>query len=152
MNSIMMVGKTHAGLLLLLLAAIPIKAQQKETESTEIAIRSLEQEWTVGQSRNDNSALNLIFDNALIYVEYGKLVSKGEYLSRIKKEAPHIVLEPMTVRVFGNTAIVVGSYRERQFHAGQRKLFHWRFVDTWVLKKNGWVLISAASTPIASNP
>ena len=62
-----------------------------------VGIRVLENAWTVGQSRNDTHALNLIFDNALVYVEYGKLVTKGEYLSRIKHASPQteqIVMGP----------------------------------------------------------
>lgn len=53
-------------------------------------------------------------------------------------------MEAMTVHSFGTTVIVVGSYRERQ-----RGVKRWRFVDTWVYKKNGWVLVSAAASPVA---
>ena len=55
----------------------------------------------------------------------------------------------MTVRQFGDTAIVVGTYRERQSKGGQREVKRWRFVDTWVRKKNGWVLVAAAAAPIS---
>ena len=55
----------------------------------------------------------------------------------------------MTVRQFGTTTIVVGTYRERQSKSGQRVLKHWRFVDSWVCKKNGWVLVAAAAAPIS---
>src|SRR5260370_42299170 len=86
---------------------LSITGQQAAEGGTEAAIRALEHEWVVGQSRNDNRALDLIFDNALVYVEYGKLVTKGDYLSRIKWAGPQlsqIVMEPMSVRTFGNTA------------------------------------------------
>src|SRR5262249_3546539 len=92
---------------LLCSAAASIYAQEGSNAGTAAAIRSLEQQWTIGQSRNDNAALNLIFDNALIYVEYGKLVSKGDYLARIKHEEPEsaeIEMEPVSVRIFGHTA------------------------------------------------
>jgi hypothetical protein len=52
------------------------------------------------------------------------------------------------VRVFGNTAIVTGSYRETQRKAGAHTVTRWRFVDTWAYKKHGWVLIAAGSTPV----
>src|SRR5579863_8600375 len=115
-------------------------AQEGTEGGTAAAIRGLEHEWVDGQSRNDNRALNLIFDNALVYVEYGQLVTKGDYLARIKQEAPQIAMEAMTVRQFGNTAIVIGAYRERLAKSGQRELKRWRFIDTWVRKNNGWVL------------
>lgn len=119
---------------------------------TAAAIRALEKQWTVGQARNDNRALDMIFDNGLVYVEYGRLVSKGEYLSRIKAQPTNldqISIEPMTVRTFGNTAIVVGSYSESHIHRGKRTLQQWRFVDTWVYKQKGWVLVAAAAAPVA---
>src|SRR5947208_2766017 len=86
---------------------------QESDPGTAAAIRALEKQWTVGQARNDNRALDMIFDNALVYVEYGRLVSKGEYLSRIKDQTANldqISMEPMSVRTFGDTAIVVGTY------------------------------------------
>jgi len=117
------------------------------------SIRALEKQWTVGQSRNDSRALDLIFDNALVYVEYGRLVTKGEYLARIKsvsQEVDQITLEPMTVRTFGTSAIVVGTYVEKQRDREKRRIQRWKFVDTWVYKKNGWVLVAAAAAPVSN--
>jgi len=126
--------------------------EESSDPGTAAVIRALEKQWTVGQARNDSRALDMIFDNALIYVEYGRLVSKGEYLSRIKAQPTNldqISMEPMTVRTFRNTAIVVGSYTESQLDHGTRTLQQWRFVDTWVYKKKGWVLVAAAAAPVA---
>lgn len=126
-------------------------AQQGANGGTEATIRSLERAWAEGQSRNDNGVLDLIFDNSLVYVEYGKLVSKGEYLLRVKSagsQISQILMEPMTVRIFGDTAIVVGTYREREVRGSKAGVKRWRFVDTWVNKKGGWVLIAAASAPV----
>ncbi len=125
--------------------------QASAEPGTAAAIRALEKQWTVGQARNDSRTLDMIFDDALVYVEYGRLVSKGEYLARIKTQAPgqdQISMEPMAVRTFGNTAIVVGSYTESQLIRGTRTRQQWRFVDTWVYKKQGWVLVAAATAPV----
>src|SRR6266498_1386207 len=103
-------------LLLVCATSLPGPAQQAIQGGSEAVIRALEHEWVDGQSHNNNRALDLIFDNALIYIEYGELVSKGDYLSRIKWAGPQIngiVQEPMSVHLFGSTAIVVGSYSER---------------------------------------
>jgi hypothetical protein len=126
--------------------------QASSDPGTAAAIRALEKQWTVGQARNDNRALDMIFDNGLVYVEYGRLVSKGEYLSRIKAQPTNldqISMEPMSVRTFGDTAIVVGTYTESQVIRGKRTMQQWRFVDTWVYKKKGWVLVAAAAAPVA---
>lgn len=133
-------------------ASLSASGQQLAEGGTAAGIRALENAWTVGQSRNDSGALDLIFDNALVYVEYGKLITKAEYLSRIKRESPQqdqIVMEPMTVRTFANTAIVVGTYSEKQVEKGSLELKRWRFIDTWVYKKSGWVLVAAAAVPLS---
>ena len=138
---------------IILLGCSPIlllHAQQTDVGASG-TIRSLEREWVDAQSRNNNRALDLILDNSVVYVEYGHLVSKADYLLRIKHQDPstdEIVMEPITVRVFGSTAIVTGSYRETQRKAGTHTVTRWRFVDTWAYKKYGWVLIAAGSTPV----
>jgi hypothetical protein len=130
--------------------AVSLHAQQT-SENVEVTIRALEKNWTDAQANNNNRALDLIFDNALVYVEYGKLVSKAEYLSRVRQETPaddEVLNGEMNVRVFGGTAIVVGSYRERQRKQGKTSGQRWRFIDTWVYKKNGWVLVAAGATTV----
>lgn len=125
-------------------------AQQESDQGTAAAIRALEKEWTIGQGRNDNRTLNLIFDNRLIYIEYGRLVSKGEYLARIKTEpttANLVTIENIGVRTFGKTAVVLGTYVEQSAKRKSSRMQRWRFVDTWVYKQNGWVLVAAGATP-----
>ena len=138
-------------MLLIGACALPLFAQDSADAGTVAAILALEHAWTVGQSRNDNRALNLIFDNDLIYVEYGNLVSKADYLSRVRQEAPEldqIVMERTIVRVFGSTAIVTGAYIEKQLHSGRQSVRRWRFIDTWVYQENGWTLVAAGASPV----
>ena len=101
-------------------------AQQTDATASG-AIRALEREWVDAQSKNDNRALDLILDNSVVYVEYGQLVSKADYLLRIKHQDPstdEIAFEPITVRFFGNTAVVTGSYGETQRKGGTRTFTH----------------------------
>jgi hypothetical protein len=65
-------------ILFILACAASLSALAQEADgNTATTIRALEHEWVDGQSRNNNRALDLIFDNALVYVEYGQLVTKG---------------------------------------------------------------------------
>ncbi|HZQ95806.1 MAG TPA: nuclear transport factor 2 family protein [Candidatus Sulfotelmatobacter sp.] len=141
-----------AGLMLLVMALdIAAPAQDMADPGTVAVIRELEKQWTTGHASNDNRSLALIFDNALVYLEYGHLVSKGEYLSRIKTQASsldRITMESSDVRLRGRTALVVGIYRETQVRSGKSTVRRWRFVDTWVYKTSGWVLIAAGAAPI----
>ncbi len=141
------------GLWLMLVCALslPVSTQESKEDGAASAIRALERERVVAQSHNDNRALDLIFDDSLVYVEYGKLVAKGDYLAKIKWANPQvnqIAMEPMAVHTFGTTAIVVGTYRERDVRGGKPRLRRWRFLDTWVYKKGAWVLVAAGTAPL----
>jgi hypothetical protein len=142
------------GLLLVLASATSLTASAQEPagDATATAVLTLEHEWLEAQSRNDNRALDLIFDNALVYIEYGRLMTKGDYLSRVRSAKPQlqqIVMEGTTVRTFGGTAIVVGTYLETGVKDGKSLLKRWRFVDTWVYKKGRWMLVAAAAVPVS---
>jgi outer membrane lipoprotein-sorting protein len=144
--------KTIIWLLIIAFASVlSASAQESGGSRAESAVDALERAWAVAQARNDNAALDLIFDNALVYIEYGKLMTKADYLQRIHKESPslqQVVMEPMTIRIFGNTAVVVGTYREKDIVDGKSVLQHWRYLDTWVYKARGWVLVAAAAAPM----
>jgi len=140
------------GLLLVLICAAsqPVSAQEEADGDAATAIRALEHEWAEAQSRNDSRSLDLIFDDALVYIEYGRLVTKGDYLLRVKSAKPSlqlIVMEGLMVRAFGNTVIAIGSYRETQVKDGKSLLKRWRFVDTWVYENGRWMLVAAAAAP-----
>jgi hypothetical protein len=141
-----------AGILFILVSAtsLPVPAQAAFEDSSASAIRALEHEWVEGQSSKDNRALDLIFDNSLVYVEYGRLVTKGEYLSRVRTPEPNpsqIALQGMTVHTFGDTTIVVGTYQEKIVSGSAIHLRHWRFLDTWVYKNGRWMLVAAGAAP-----
>ena len=147
-------SKRIIGLLWLALVCVlapPVSPQEATASDVAAAIQALEQAWYEAQARNDNGALDLIFDNDLVYIEYGRLVTKGEYLSHVKSTKPQpqqVVMEAMTVRTFGNTVIATGTYRETGVKDGKSSLKHWRYVDTWVYEQGRWMLVSAASAPI----
>jgi hypothetical protein len=144
------------GLLLVLVCfvATPLSgsAQEAPRGDATMAIRALEYERVEARSRNDNRALDLIFDNALVYIEHGRLMTKGDYLLGVRSGTPQlqqIVMEAMTVRTFGSTAIVVGTYRDKSVSTGRAHLERRRFVDTWVYKKGRWMLVEAAAAPLS---
>lgn len=73
----------------MLLCALSVcaPAQESSDGGPAAAIRALEHQWADGQSHNDNGVLDLIFDNSLVYVEYGKLVSKGNIYCGSRRRA-----------------------------------------------------------------
>ena len=139
-------------LVLVCATSLPGSAQKAGESDGATAVRGLEGERVKAQSHNDNQTLDLIFDNAVVYIENGQVISKGDYLLRVKSAKPQqqrIVLETMTVRTVENTAIVVGTYSKTDVQGGNSLLKRWRFVDTWVNKKGSWMLVAAAAVPLS---
>ena len=135
---------------LLIWGLLPLLPAQQKTVDVAAIVRELEHQWVEGQTRKDNRALDLFLDNGLVYVEDGRLITKGEYLARVKAPdatAPGIVIEDMAVRSFDDTATVIGIYRQTIVNSGKTSITRWRFVDSWVQKEGRWMLIAAAAAP-----
>lgn len=127
-------------------------AQAKDDAAGRSNILALEHAWDQAQERGDAKALASIFDDALIYVDFdGKLLTKAEYMARVKANNTHmqqIVAEEMSVQMFGNAAIVVGTYRVKGIESGKPYVKRGRFTDTWVLRGTNWICVAAETTPI----
>jgi ketosteroid isomerase-like protein len=144
--------KVRVCALLLICASLFVAAQNYGDSAVRSNILALEYAWDQAQERGDVKALSAIFDNALVFVDYdGKILTKTEYLARVKSDSSYlqqIVTESMSVQVFGNTAIVVGTYRAKGVEDGKPYLRRRRFVDTWMLMGEHWVCVAAEATPI----
>lgn len=115
-------------------------------------ILALEHAWDQALSSSDIKALSAIFDSTLIYIDDdGALLTKPAYLSRLSQTGGHvqqIVTEEMNVQIFGVTAVVVGTYREKGMQKGKAYTRRGRFMDTWVLTGKNWTCVASSATPI----
>lgn len=129
-----------------------VAAQNPGDASARSNILALEYAWDQAQERGDIKALSELFDNALIFVDYdGKQLTKPEYLARVKSDASHlqqIVTESMSLQMFGNTGIVVGTYRAKGVEDGKPYVWRRRFTDTWMLISGRWICVASEATPI----
>jgi ketosteroid isomerase-like protein len=133
-------------------ASWPVAAQNAGDAEARSNILALEHAWDQALERGDVKALSAIFDNSLVYVDYdGSLLTKADSLARVKSNTIHIaqiVAEDMSVRMFGDTAIVVGTYRLKGIENGKPYLRRGRFTDTWVLVGRNWICVGSQATPI----
>jgi ketosteroid isomerase-like protein len=137
----------------LVFAALSFAAAQNTGDPAAVSnILALEHAWDQAQERGDVKALTAIFDNSLVYVDFdGQILTKAGYLERVKSNSTHmqqIISEQMSVQIFGETAIVLGSYREKGVEKGRPYLHRGRFTDTWVLISGHWMCVAAGTTPI----
>lgn len=127
----------------LVFAALSFAAAQNTGDPAAVSnILALEHAWDQAQERGDVKALTAIFDNSLVYVDFdGQILTKAGYLERVKSNSTHmqqIISEQMSVQIFGETAIVLGSYRgkrrgERETLFASRTLYRYLGPYQWPL-------------------
>ena len=130
-------------------------AQQTPPSPAVLAkIRELENNRFEAQRRKDNTALDAMLDNALVWVgPDGVQKTKADYLEDLHSAGTSVLdLSPvsMTIDVHGNTAVVVGIYREKGVKDGRAYQLRARFIDTWMLKNGKWLCIASTSTSVIS--
>src|ERR1017187_5423583 len=82
--------KTRAGWLVCLAillgtALTPLSGQSVDETGSRTKILALEHAWNQAEAFKDLKALDTLFDNALVYVDFdGTLMTKAEFLSRVK--------------------------------------------------------------------
>jgi Domain of unknown function (DUF4440) len=144
--------RTTGWLLILVCAGLlRVRAQEGGKGGATTAVLAQEQAWSDAESRNDNRALEQIFDNALVFIEDGRLATKGECLARVRLAGSHprqIVAAATAVHFFGSAAVVVGTYHELAVKDGKASPKAWRFIDTWVNKQGRWMLVAAGASPL----
>ena len=115
-------------------------------------VRSLEGLRFGAQKERNVAALDTLFDDGLMWVDAnGVLSTKAGYMERLHQAgSSEIRIQSMTIKVFDQMAIVVGTYDESGLRNNRTYHQRCRFIDTWTLKRDRWVLIAATATATIS--
>ena len=111
---------------------------------------ALETAWNLAEQHKDVKALDELLGKNLVYIDYdGVIQSKQEFLAGVARPALHpeqIVNDSTTVYMYGTTAVVTGTYREKGVDKGRPYLRHGRFTDTWIYGNSVWQCVASQST------
>jgi len=128
-------------------------AQQAEHSPEETRILALENAWNQAEAHKDLRSLDQLLDGSLVYVDYdGSRMNKAQFMASISApslSADQIVNESQEARVYGDSAVVTGIYREKGTKSGKPYLRRGRFTDTWVFRNGVWVCVASQSTLIS---
>jgi ketosteroid isomerase-like protein len=128
----------------LLLASAALSAQEKSDAAT---VRALELKWTESYRQHNIDILSsLLSDEFVITVEDGSVYSKAGYISHSADSGVHVQVAEMSdlkVRMHGDTAIVTGSYHEKDESNGKPYEYHDRFTDVWIKTASKWQVVAS---------
>ena len=150
-----MLRKQRAFLILVALGlgAALAAAQQKAAEEADVKlILALESAWNRAEQTKQAVALEQLLHSDMTYIDYdGTLMNKTEYLASITAPELHpaqITNESVAAHVYGDSAVVIGTYREQGVNKGKSYSRRGRFTDTWVKQSGTWQCVASQSTLI----
>jgi len=111
---------------------------------------AFESAWGVAEKAKDAKALDVLLDDSLAYTDYdGTLKTKSDFLAAVKAPGHNPeqqVVESTSVRVYADTAVVIGVYRVKGIDNGKPYQRRGCFTDTWVNRNGLWVCVASQYT------
>ena len=111
-----------------------------------------EREWLLAHLQLDVAALDRLMDPDYLQIDAGgDTVGKEQVLASLRTGKRHWTeahSDEHHVRVYGNTAVVVGRWRAKGTNAGRSFDYQARYVSMWVRRDGGWRMVSDQSTPV----
>ena len=119
-------------------------------------LMSLEYNWSQALVTKDIRAIGpILADDYVALGPAGESQNKAEVLGDLRYgvvEYSAIHTNPMTVRFFGDTAILVGSDEETSSRMGADTSGHYDWTDVFVLRNGHWQVVASQETFLPADP
>ena len=130
-----------------------IAAEEKgKSGNDEQIIKQLEQEWADALLKRDQAAIDRIVARDWMLTDpEGALITKGQADADLNSGAlkfESFKLDAMTLRVYGDTAVVHGLETEKSSYKGKDTSGQYRFTDVFVKRNGRWHAIATHVTRV----
>lgn len=152
-------GAVLAGLMLMILSSIaspqtkskPARGRQSSPMSTnaEQALRDAEHQWMEAFKNRDRNTLNRVLDEGFFFTDdQGQVFTKAQYIDAATRAmvVESYKSDDMTIRIFGDTAVVAGRWTGKITIDGQDASGAFRYTDTFVRRVGRWRAIASQNT------
>ena len=128
------------------------RAEQASKSDEGGRVLALEKAWNHALEEKDAKALDMLLANTLVSVDIdGSVSSKSEFLASIKApdyKPSQVVTEQTSVQVYGNAAVVTGTFRVKGTENGKPYVRRERFTDMWIKINETWQCVASQTTLI----
>src|SRR6266850_2731461 len=146
--------KSLLSIVILLFLAGLTGAQQSSMSDEGGRVLALENAWNHALEAKDAKALDMLLANTFVSIDIdGSVSSKSEFLASIKApgyQPSQAVTEQSNVQVYGDAAVVVGTFRVKGMEKGKPYTHRERFVDTWIKTNGTWQCVATTGTLITA--
>lgn len=137
---------------MMLVSAQDKAGSAKTNVSVEQSLMQMERDWNNALLAKDYKTLGRIMADDWIAIDYrGLTVTKAESIAELKSgesSNQSVELGEMNVRVFGNTAIVMGSDTEKSEYHGKDSSGRYAWMDVFVKRSGRWQVVATETTKI----
>jgi ketosteroid isomerase-like protein len=137
---------------LLISAQTSAVASKADTGAVEQSILQLERDWNHAMLDKDYKTLDRIIADDWTGIDFkGFKVTKAESIEQLKSgesSNQSVELGEMTVKVYGNTAVVFGSDIEKSKYHGKDSSGEYAWMDVFVKRNGRWQAVASESTKI----
>ncbi|HMD48377.1 MAG TPA: nuclear transport factor 2 family protein [Bryobacteraceae bacterium] len=120
---------------------------------TEQTLINLERTWNEALLANDLATVDRILAEEWTGIDYrGATATKEETLAQLRSGESRnefVELGDMNVRIYGDTAVVMGTDSEKSVYQGENSSGRYAFMDVFVMKDGRWQAVASQSTKIA---
>ncbi len=115
-------------------------------------LKQIENDWVEASKAKNAEKLGDILADSWVALEWdGQRMDKAKALAEMKtpgNSLDTIEMGPMTVRVFGNTAVVTGSDTEKSMENGKDTSGKYVWTDVFVKQNGKWRAVASQSTKV----
>jgi len=115
-------------------------------------LKQIENDWVdASKTKNAEKLGDILADNWMALGWDGQRTDKAKALAEMKtpgNSLDNIEMGPMTVRIFGNTAVVTGSDTEKSMENGKDTSGKYVWTDVFVKQNGKWRAVASQSTKV----
>jgi len=132
---------------LLTFATLGLTAQSSKDDSQQIKLLFMERLWNEAQVNRDAKTLDAMLGANFVNTEYdGEVSDRAKFLADIrdpKLNLSSLSIQDAKVSMYGDSAVVVGTYRTKGIYQGKAYEHLGRFTDTWVFADGHWQCVAS---------
>lgn len=137
----------------LLLSAFALgQSSSYRPDSPEGKLLALEKMWNQAQLMRDADAVNVLIAPHFVNTEWdGEVSDRQRFLSDIRdpKFKPSVLgIQDVQVILYGETAVVTGTYHAKGSYQGKPYDHVGRFTDTWIRENQRWQCVASHTSLI----
>lgn len=129
------------------LLALPALGQAPRDDSQPTKLLFMERLWNEAQVNRDARALDAMLGANFVNTEYdGEVSDRATFLAGIRDpqfNLASLTIQDTKVSMYGDSAVVTGTYRTKGTYLGKPYEHVGRFTDTWVFADGRWQCVAS---------